>query len=123
MADAFERHLAGTGVASWLVPKGGYFISLEVPQGCAQSVVGLAKNAGVELTPAGATHPHGHDPDDRTIRIAPTFPELSEITQAAEGVANQLGMRLDDVRVESQLVGGAFGSRGTMTVRDQYETS
>jgi DNA-binding transcriptional MocR family regulator len=58
-----------------------------MPAGCARSVVTLAKNAGVELTPAGATHPHGHDPDDRTIRIAPTFPELSEITQAAEGVA------------------------------------
>jgi DNA-binding transcriptional MocR family regulator len=50
-------------------------------------VVALAKEAGVQLTPAGATHPHGKDPDDRTIRIAQTFPELLEVTQAAEGVA------------------------------------
>ncbi len=46
----------------------------------------LAKEAGVELTPAGATHPLGNDPQDRTIRIAPSFPELAEVSQAAEGV-------------------------------------
>jgi DNA-binding transcriptional MocR family regulator len=50
-------------------------------------VVSLAKEAGVVLTPAGATHPYGKDPEDRTIRIAPTFPELAEVAQAAEGVA------------------------------------
>ena len=50
-------------------------------------MVALAKEAGVELTPAGATHPYGEDAEDRTIRIAPTFPELAEIAQAAEGVA------------------------------------
>ena len=69
-------------------PKGGYFISLDVPRGCAKRVVALAKKAGVQLTPAGATHPYGKDPDDdRTIGIGPTFPELVEVTQAAEGVA------------------------------------
>ena len=62
-------------------------LSLEVPKGCAKRVIALAKEAGVELTPAGATHPYGKDPDDRTIRIAPTFPELSEVAEAAEGVA------------------------------------
>ena len=72
---------------SWTRPKGGYFISLEVGKGCAARVVTLAKEAGVVLTPAGATHPYGKDPDDRTIRIAPTFPELAEVAQAAEGVA------------------------------------
>jgi DNA-binding transcriptional MocR family regulator len=71
----------------WTRPRGGYFISLDVPKGCARRVVALAKDAGVELTPAGATHPYGQDPDDRTIRIAPTFPDLSEIAAAAEGVA------------------------------------
>ena len=71
----------------WTRPKGGYFISLDVPKGCARRVVALAKEAGVELTPAGATHPYGNDPDDRTIRIAPTFPELADVAQAAEGVA------------------------------------
>jgi DNA-binding transcriptional MocR family regulator len=83
----FEANLAGTGVARWTDPRGGYFITLDVLDGCAKQVVRLAKEAGVELTPAGATHPHGNDPRDSTIRIAPTFPEPAEIAQAAEGVA------------------------------------
>ena len=85
--DAFERDLAGTGVASWAVPKGGYFISLDVRDGCAKEVVRLAKAAGVELTPAGSTYPLGDDPRDRNIRVAPTFPGLATVTTAAEGMA------------------------------------
>jgi DNA-binding transcriptional MocR family regulator len=85
--DTFDEKLAHVGDVEWTRPKGGYFITLDVPKGCAQRVVALAKEAGIELTPAGATHPYGKDPDDRTIRIAPTFPALSEVTQAAEGVA------------------------------------
>ena len=85
--DIFAEKLSGVADVSWTRPKGGYFISLEVGKGCARRVVSLAKEAGVVLTPAGATHPYGNDPDDRTIRIAPTFPDLAEIAQAAEGVA------------------------------------
>lgn len=87
VADAFAAHLGGTGVASWLVPRGGYFISLDVLDGCAKAFVREAKAAGVELTPAGATHPLGIDPHDRTVRIAPTFPDLDTVRVAAEGVA------------------------------------
>jgi DNA-binding transcriptional MocR family regulator len=83
----FESKLAGVAGVSWTRPKGGYFISLEVPKGCARRVVALSMEAGIELTPAGATHPYGKDAEDRTIRIAPTFPELAEVAQAAEGVA------------------------------------
>jgi len=85
--DSFADKLAHVPDVNWTRPKGGYFISLDVPRGCARRVVALAKQAGIELTPAGATHPHGYDPEDRTIRIAPTFPDLPEVTQAAEGVA------------------------------------
>jgi DNA-binding transcriptional MocR family regulator len=85
--EVFDRKLSGVPEVTWTRPKGGYFISLDVPKGCARRVVALAKEAGVELTPAGATHPLGKDPDDRTIRIAPTFPDLAEVAQAAEGVA------------------------------------
>jgi DNA-binding transcriptional MocR family regulator len=83
----FDQQLANVPGVSWTRPRGGYFISLEVPHGCAARVVALAKEAGVVLTPAGATHPYGKDPNDSTIRIAPTFPELAEVAQAAEGVA------------------------------------
>jgi aspartate/methionine/tyrosine aminotransferase len=84
--DVFDAHLGGTDVARWTRPRGGYFISLDVLDGTARRVVQLAKEAGVELTPAGATHPYGKDPLDRTIRIAPSFPEPAEVAQAAEGV-------------------------------------
>lgn len=84
--DTFEEHLGNSGIARWTRPKGGYFISLDVLDGCAKHVVKLAKEAGVELTPAGSTHPLGNDPHDRTIRIAPSFPDLAEVAQAAEGV-------------------------------------
>ncbi len=85
--EIFNERLADIPGVRWTEPKGGYFISLEVPEGCARRVVALAKDAGVVLTPAGATHPYGKDPEDRIIRIAPTFPALAEVAQAAEGVA------------------------------------
>ena len=85
--EVFDLELGGIEGVEWTRPKGGYFISLTVPPGCAKRVVALAKDAGLELTPAGATHPYGKDPDDRTIRIAPTFPALREVEQAAAGVA------------------------------------
>jgi DNA-binding transcriptional MocR family regulator len=85
--EVLKGKLSGIDGVSWTTPKGGYFISLDVPKGMAKKVVALAKEAGVELTPAGATHPYGKDADDRTIRIAPTFPELPEVAMAAEGVA------------------------------------
>lgn len=89
--DAVDKiltaELGGTGFASWSAPAGGYFISLDVPEGCAKAVVAKAKEAGIALTPAGATHPHGNDPKDRTIRIAPTFPALEEVEEAIAGLA------------------------------------
>ena len=63
VVDTFERHLGGTGVASWIVPKGGYFISLDVLDGCAKEVVRLATEAGVALTPAGAWFTNSSQPE------------------------------------------------------------
>jgi aspartate/methionine/tyrosine aminotransferase len=80
--DMLEEKLGGTGLASWNCPRGGYFISLDVMPGKAKRVVQLAKEAGVVLTPAGATWPYGKDPADRNIRIAPTFPPLEELRAA-----------------------------------------
>jgi DNA-binding transcriptional MocR family regulator len=89
--EAVERilseRLGGLGVASWTQPSGGYFVSLDVLDGTASRVVALAKDAGIALTPAGASFPRGEDPRDRNIRLAPTFPELSEVTAAMEAVA------------------------------------
>ena len=74
-----ERGLAGTGLASWTRPEGGYFVSVDTVPGLAKSVVALAAELGVALTPAGATFPHGKDPEDRNIRLAPTFATLAEV--------------------------------------------
>jgi DNA-binding transcriptional MocR family regulator len=82
-----SAELGDTGLASWTSPTGGYFITLTVPEGCAREVVAKAKEAGIALTPAGATHPYGDDPDDRTIRIAPTFPDPAELEVAITGLA------------------------------------
>ena len=81
---ALETHLGGLGIACWNKPNGGYFISLNVMEGCAKRVAELCANAGMTLTPAGATYPYGFDPKDSNIRIAPSFPNVEEITKAAQ---------------------------------------
>ena len=82
--DTLERELGGTGLASWIRPKGGYFIALDTLPGCATTVIGLAKDAGVKLTGPGSTFPLHHDPLDRNIRIAPSYPPLDELKTAIE---------------------------------------
>ena len=69
-------------ICEWTNPRGGYFISLDAPDNCAKEALRLAAEAGVRLTPAGATYPYGKDPLDRTIRIAPTVPSLEELDTA-----------------------------------------
>lgn len=78
----FAEELEGLGVGSWINPKGGYFICFEAMEGCAKNIVAKAKEAGVELTPAGAPFPYGQDPEDSVIRVAPTFPTMEELEQA-----------------------------------------
>lgn len=83
---ALAENLGGTGLATWSTPQGGYFVSVDVPDGCAARVVQLAAEAGIKLTPAGATFPYGKDPRDRNLRLAPTMPSLDEIDRAMDVV-------------------------------------
>lgn len=85
--DVLEKELAGCDIALWSKPKGGYFISIDTLPGCAQDVINKAAAAGVKLTPAGATFPYGKDPENRNIRIAPSFPAASDVRTAMELVA------------------------------------
>lgn len=84
--SALGRRLAGTGAATWARPQGGYFISLDAAPGTAKQVVALAKDAGLALTAAGSTWPHGRDPNDSNLRLAPTFPSLGDVVSASEGI-------------------------------------
>src|ERR1700736_4149833 len=85
--EMFEARLGGRGVAAWTNPRGGYFVSLDVLDGCAQRVVALAKAAGIGVVPAGRTFPYGRDPRDRNIRIAPSFPPADEVRAAVDALA------------------------------------
>ena len=76
--------LRGLGIAEWSEPKGGYFVSLDVLPGTAKRVYELMKEAGVTLTSVGATYPYGIDPEDKNLRIAPTYPTDDEVRAATE---------------------------------------
>jgi DNA-binding transcriptional MocR family regulator len=78
-----ESELSGLEIAHWNTPKGGYFISLNVMNGCAKRVEELCARAGMILTKVGATYPYGYDENDSNIRIAPSFPPVEEIKKAS----------------------------------------
>ncbi len=78
----FEEELSDMEGVHWTNPHGGYFISLDVIPGTAKRVAALCKQAGVTLTAAGSTFPYKNDPEDRNIRIAPSYPGISEVEQA-----------------------------------------
>lgn len=82
--STFEKELEPLGIGSWTKPNGGYFVSFQALNGCAKKIVNMCKEAGVTLTGAGATFPYHNDPDDSNIRIAPTFPPISELAKALE---------------------------------------
>ena len=82
--DMLEENIAPLGIAEWEKPKGGYFISVNTMDGIAKRTLALCKEAGVVMTPAGATFPYGIDPRDRNIRVAPSLPPVEELKQAME---------------------------------------
>ena len=77
-----EKELGDTGIADWTTPAGGYFLSFNTMPGCAKAVVKMCEKYGVKFTPAGSAYPHGYDPEDRNIRLAPSFATVREITEA-----------------------------------------
>ncbi|MDR3293195.1 MAG: aminotransferase class I/II-fold pyridoxal phosphate-dependent enzyme [Clostridiales bacterium] len=101
VTDALTAGLKGLGIAEWNAPLGGYFISIDVLDGTAKRVVALAKEAGVALTPAGATFPYGRDPRDRNIRFAPTLPPLDELKTATEIFISCVKIAACELKIES----------------------
>ena len=85
--EILDKRLGESKIASWNEPQGGYFISLDVLPGTARRTVALAKEAGIAVTEAGASFPYRKDPEDKNIRIAPTFPPVSDLRNAIDGLA------------------------------------
>jgi DNA-binding transcriptional MocR family regulator len=86
--SVLRGNLSGLEGCDWTTPEGGYFISVNTPPGLAKRVVALCAGAGVVLTPAGATFPGGCDPEDRNVRLAPTYPPPEELQTAMEVFCN-----------------------------------
>ncbi len=82
--NILEQELGGLWIGEWTKPLGGYFISFDSLDGCAKAIVAKAKEAGVTMTDAGATYPYGIDPNDKNIRIAPSFPPIGELAMATK---------------------------------------
>jgi DNA-binding transcriptional MocR family regulator len=87
VAEILSDRLGESKIASWTEPKGGYFVNLDVLPGTARRTIALAKDAGIAVTEAGATFPYRKDPEDKNIRIAPSFPPLPELREAMDGLA------------------------------------
>ena len=77
--NTLEEELGGLEIGTWTKPKGGYFICFWSIPGCAKKIVSYCAKAGVIMTPAGATYPGGKEPQDSTIRIAPSFPPIEDL--------------------------------------------
>lgn len=84
VCDALDREIVSRGIGRYNRPKGGYFVSLYAMPQTAKRALQLVKEAGVTMTPAGATYPYGQDPFDSNIRIAPTLPPVEELKQAID---------------------------------------
>ena len=82
--NTLEEKLGGLEIGTWTKPLGGYFMHFESLPGCAKAIVARAKKAGVVMTGAGATWPYGKDPNDNSIRIAPSYPSLQDLGVAAQ---------------------------------------
>ena len=79
-----NEEIAPRGIGSWISPLGGYFFGFEALEGCAKRIVAKCKEAGVVLTGAGSPYPYKNDPKDSVIRIAPTYPSMEDLNEAAK---------------------------------------
>ena len=84
VTNTLQQQVGSLGIATWNKPKGGYFVSVYTSPGLAKRTLELCGQAGVVMTPAGATYPYGVDPQDSNIRIAPSLPPVQELEDAME---------------------------------------
>ncbi|WP_025730263.1 aminotransferase class I/II-fold pyridoxal phosphate-dependent enzyme [Atopobacter phocae] len=94
--DYLTRYFGETDRIQWMMPHGGYFISLKCPKGTAKRIIKTCLEHGVKLTPAGSEFPYQTDPDDHTIRLAPTYLTRDELEQAMHIVCEVIQAVLND---------------------------
>ena len=84
--EIVERYLSTLpkDIASWSSPTGGYFVSFDSKPGKAKKIYKLCADAGLKLTPVGATFPYKKDPNNQNIRIAPTQVKTSDLKKAMD---------------------------------------
>jgi len=82
--NSLDEQLGGSDIATWTRPLGGYFISFDSTLGVASDIYELCLKAGLTLTKVGATFPYGKDPENKNIRIAPSFPDVEQLKAAVE---------------------------------------
>lgn len=82
LCEGLEAETNESAYGSWSQPRGGYFVLFHAHPGCAEEIVRTSASIGLHLTPAGATHPYGKDPNNSEIRLAPTALELDELAEA-----------------------------------------
>ena len=89
--EILDNRLSESKIASWNEPEGRL---LHQPRRVARHgrrTVALAKDAGIAVTEAGSAFPYRKDPEDKNIRIAPTFPPAAR--------SERRDRRAGDVRV------------------------
>lgn len=84
--DIVEYYLSKLpeGLAEWSQPTGGYFVSFNSKPGKASRIYQLCADAGLKLTPVGATFPYGKDPKNQNLRLSPTQVKDSDLRKAME---------------------------------------
>jgi DNA-binding transcriptional MocR family regulator len=90
-----REHRLYEDLYTWFKPDGGYFITVDSYEGCARRILELMNAAGVMVATAGATYPYHHDPHDTNIRLALTYPPVTDLEKAVNmlcDVANLVGI-------------------------------
>ena len=83
-----DTNFKDTDLVSFTKPLGGYFISLDLSYHVAKEVIQKCNELGVEFTPAGSSYPYHKDPENKNIRLAPSFPSLIELETAITVLAD-----------------------------------
>lgn len=84
ITEKFSTYFKDTDMLEWTEPNGGYFIHLTTKDHCASEIVKALSDAGISLTEANGSYPYGQNPQDDSIRLAPTPVPAEELEIAVE---------------------------------------